>query len=117
MSHEQEGGGQEVPMHGRMARYTYTGDAAELARKAEEGMLPIFQAQPGFRAYSLVESDGEVLSFSAWESQESAEEASRLAAAWIAENLPGWLELEEARVGEILLGTAIGVSTKAGATA
>ena len=59
-------------MHGRMARYTYTGDALELARKAEDGMLPIFQAQPGFKSYSLVESDGEILSFSAWDSAAAA---------------------------------------------
>jgi heme-degrading monooxygenase HmoA len=98
-----------------MARYTYTGDAVELARQAEEGMLPIFQAQPGFRAYSLVKGDGEIMSFSAWDSQESAEEASRLAASWIAENMADRIHLQEARVGEILLGTALGVSTKAGA--
>jgi hypothetical protein len=104
-------------MHGRFARYTYTGDAAELARQAEEGMLPIFQAQPGFKAYSLAVSGDEVVSFSAWESEESADEASKLAAAWIAENMADRIQLQEAKVGEILFATALGVSTKAGATA
>ncbi|MBA3402637.1 MAG: hypothetical protein H0U05_11710, partial [Actinobacteria bacterium] len=53
-------------MHGRMAIYTISGDARELARSAEEGMLPIFQAQTGFKSYSLVASGDELLSFSAW---------------------------------------------------
>ena len=104
-------------MHGRMARYRYTGDAHEIARQAEDGMLPIFQSKPGFKSYSLVESDGEILSFSAWDSAESAEAASAAAAEFVAANLADQLELEEIRVGEIMLGTALGVSTKAGATA
>jgi hypothetical protein len=41
-------------MHGRMARYTYSGDVGDLTRRAEQGMLPVFEAQPGFRAYSLI---------------------------------------------------------------
>ncbi len=101
-------------MHGRMAIYTISADAHELARRAEEGMLPIFQAQSGFKAYSLVAAGDELLSFSAWESEEDAEAASESAASWIAENMAGEIKLKEARIGEILLGTAIGVSTKAG---
>ena len=64
-------------MHGRMARYAIQGDAHELARTAEEGMLPIFQSQPGFKAYSLLESGDEIISFSAWESADDAEAANR----------------------------------------
>ncbi len=104
-------------MHGRMARYTYSGDAQELARRAEEGMLPIFSAQPGFRAYSLIESDGEIISFSAWDSAEHAEAANVAAASWVAENMAGEIELKEARLGEVLLSTALGVSTTAGVSA
>ena len=32
-------------MHVRMARYTYTGDGPEMARRAAEGMLPILESQ------------------------------------------------------------------------
>jgi heme-degrading monooxygenase HmoA len=103
-------------MHGRFARYGFTGDVHEIVRQAEEGMLPIFQAQPGFRAYSLVVSDDEVFSFSAWETQESAEAAAAAAAEWIAANIADRIELKETRIGEMLLGTALGVSTKAGAS-
>ena len=102
-------------MHGRFARYRFTGDAHDIARQAEDGMLPIFRSKPGFKAYSLVESDGEILSFSAWDSADSADAANAAAAEWVAANLADRLELEETRVGEILLGTALGVSAKAGA--
>jgi len=104
-------------MHGRMARYTFSGDAMELARRAEDGLLPIFQAQPGFKAYSVIVSDGEIMSFSAWDSAEQAEAANAAAAGWVAENMTGEIDLKETRIGEIVFSTALGVSTKAGATA
>ena len=104
-------------MHGRMARYTYSGDVQELARSAEEGMLPIFQALPGFKAYSLLAADDELISFRAWESAEDAEAANKVAASWVAENMSDKAEFKEARIGEILLGTALGISSKAGITA
>lgn len=102
-------------MHGRFARYEVTGDVHELAREAEEGMLPIFRAQQGFVAYSLAAGDGEVMSFSAWETAESAEAANMAAADWVAKNISDRIELKESRIGEILLSTALGVSAKAGA--
>ena len=104
-------------MHGRMATYTYSGDAQELARRAEEGLFPIFRSQPGFKAYSIIESDGEIMSFSAWDSAEHAEAANAAAASWVAENMTGEIELKEARFGEILFSTTLGVSTTAGVTA
>jgi hypothetical protein len=103
-------------MHGRVARYGYTGDVHDIARRAEEGMLPIFQSQPGFKAYSLAVIDGEIISFSAWDSAANADEANSVAAEWVAENLADRIDLREARVGEILFSTTLGVSTKAGVT-
>jgi hypothetical protein len=103
-------------MHGRIARYGYAGNAQELAHRAEEGMLPIFEAKPGFRAYSITESGGEIFSFSAWDSPEQAEAANAAAAEWVAANM-GELELKEAHTGEILLSTSLGVTTMAGMSA
>jgi heme-degrading monooxygenase HmoA len=94
-----------------MARYTYTGDAHALAQKAEEGMLPIFQSQPGFKAYSLIASDDEVVSFSAWETEEQADAANAAAKQWISENMQGEIVLQEAKTGEVLLSTTLGVAT------
>jgi heme-degrading monooxygenase HmoA len=104
-------------MHARIARYTYTGEARDLARRAEEGMLPIFQSQPGFKAYSLVQADGEIISFSAWESGGDANAANAAAAQWVGENLAGKVDLKQTWIGEILVGTTLGVSTMAGTRA
>ncbi len=101
-------------MHGRMAKYTFTGDAQEIARTAEEGMLPIFQGIPGFKAYSILANDSAIISFSAWESAEEAEEASKTIASWVAENLADKIQLIEAQIGEVLVSTTLGVSTTAG---
>ena len=52
-------------MYARMAIYNFNGDdgdAKSLSARAEQGILPILQAQPGFRAYSVATGDGEVLS-------------------------------------------------------
>jgi len=104
-------------MHGRIARYRISGDPQELARKAEEGMLPIFEAQPGFRAYILSLSGDTLTSMSAWDTIEQAEAATPAAATWIAENIAEDIELIDVSVGEVLLSTALGVMPSAAARA
>jgi hypothetical protein len=105
-------------MHSRIARYRVSGDPHELARRAEEGMLPIFEAQPGFRAYNLaISGDNTLTSMSAWDSAAEAEAASPLAAKWIAENIADDIELIDVSYNEVLLATALGVSAKATARA
>ena len=104
-------------MHTRIARYTFSGDAHELGRRAEEGLLPIFRSQPGFRAYSVIDADGEIFSFSAWDSADQAEAANAAAASWVADNMADEIDLKETHTGEILFSTALGVTTKAGAPA
>ena len=104
-------------MIGRFARYTVTGDIQEIAQQAEDGLLPIFQSHPGFRAYTVSVSDGEIFSMSAWDTREQAEAANAAAADWVAENIADNLDLVESRFGEILFSTTLGVSVKAGATA
>jgi len=42
-------------MQARMATYKLNADGGELARKAEEGILPLLQSQQGFKAYSAGE--------------------------------------------------------------
>jgi hypothetical protein len=79
-------------------------------------LLPLLQSQPGFKAYSVAFTEGEIFSFSAWESAANAESANDVAAGWVAENMAE-ISLKEAHIAEILIGTALGVSTKAGATA
>ena len=104
-------------MHGRVAIYRFSGDAHELARRAESGLMPIFKAQPGFKAYSVLESDGMIISFSAWDSAASAEAANSMAADWVAENMSDDMELERSRVGEVPFSTTLGVSALEGVKA
>ena len=104
-------------MHARIARYSFSGDGAEIARKAEEGILPVFRSQPGFKAYSVSEFGDELVSLSAWESADAAEAANALATDWVAENLADKVQLIDARIGEIHFSTSLGIGTKTGATA
>jgi len=63
-------------MHVRLARYTAEGDTHDLVRPAEAGMLPLFESQPGFRAYSVAITDNEVFSFSVWDTSEDGDAAN-----------------------------------------
>ena len=104
-------------MQARMATYSFSGDAHDLARRAEEGILPILQSQPGFKAYSVAIGDGEVLSLSVWDTRADAEAGSEVVASWVAENMTGELDLINIRYSEIMFSTTLGVSALAGATA
>ena len=104
-------------MQARMATYGFSGDAQDLARRAEEGILPILKSQPGFKAYSVAIGDGEVLSLSVWDTRADAEAGSEVVASWVAENMAGELDLISVRYGEIMFSTTLGVTTSAGATA
>ena len=100
-----------------MATYRLNGDGQELARRAEEGILPILKSQPGFKAYSVAIGDGEVLSLSVWDTRADAEAGSEVVASWVAENMTGELDLINIRYSEIMFSTTLGVSTRAGAPA
>jgi hypothetical protein len=89
---------------------SYTGDRDELAARAEAGMLPIFQAAEGFKAYSVAATEDEIWSMSVWETAEQAEAANGLAAGWVAENLADSITVTETHVGELMISTTLGVS-------
>ena len=80
-------------MYARMATYGFTGDAHDLASRAEAGILPILQAQPGFQAYSVAVGDGQVLSLSVWDTRADAEAGSAAVASWVADNMSNELDL------------------------
>ncbi len=103
-------------MQARMATYKLNGDADELARRAEEGILPILQSQPGFKAYSVAIGDGEVLSLSVWDSRADAEAGSQVVASWVAENMASEIDLISVRFAELMFSTTLGVSTAVGAS-
>jgi heme-degrading monooxygenase HmoA len=96
-------------MYARLVTYSTTGDPRELAKRAEEGVLPIFREQPGFRSYSLAEADGDLLSMSVWDSPEQIDAANTAAAEWVQANMAGEIEVRELRTAEVLLSTALDV--------
>jgi hypothetical protein len=93
-----------------MARYKTSADPHSLVQRAEEGMLPIFESQPGFRAYSIAATSDEIFSFSVWDSAEEAQAANEAAAGWVAENMADDITIVETNFGELLLSTTLGVS-------
>jgi hypothetical protein len=99
-----------------MARYAFIGDPRDLARRAQETMVPLFQEQPGFVSYSVMATQNEVFSFSIWDTEEQADAANTISREWVAENLaPDQIELKESRVGELLVATSLGVDATVGA--
>ena len=98
-------------MHARLARYTFSGNAQELAQKAEEGILPTFKSLPGFKAYTVIESDARS---SRQRCRPPTKRRGEHRVRTGHENMPH-IQLIESRFGEILISTTLGVSTTAGA--
>jgi heme-degrading monooxygenase HmoA len=90
-------------MHARVAYYQFKpGAAQEVARRAEEGMLPIFQRHAGFRGYSVILTGGDTAySISVWENEQQAAEAVKAAGDWVKQNVADMLESVKNDVGEV----------------
>jgi hypothetical protein len=90
--------------HVRVAKYRVrSGTPEEISKVAEEGMLTVFQEQPGFVSYGVADSgDGTVLSISHWETHDEAEKAASEAREWVAANLADKIELVENTTGDYL---------------
>ena len=76
-------------MIARMATYRASGNPNDLARRAEEGILPLFKEQHGFRSYSVAIDGNDVLSLSVWDTRADAEAGSELAADFVRTNMAG----------------------------
>ena len=90
--------------HVRIGIYALTsGTAKEVSDQAREGMLSVFRAHAGFKAYGLAEStEGKIISVSLWDSAEQAEQANELAASWVREHIADRVQLESTQVGDFL---------------
>jgi hypothetical protein len=89
--------------HVRLATYGINkGTFQELAETAKSGMLPKFQAQPGFVRYGLADlGDKTCMSISVWETRTQAEAAAPVAATWVGENVADRIELKTNSVGDL----------------
>lgn len=73
-------------MHATVRRYDGVDEARrdELTKKVNEALIPRLSDLPGFSSYYLLETErGVMTSISLFDSQEHADESSRVAAAWI----------------------------------
>jgi heme-degrading monooxygenase HmoA len=89
--------------HVRIALYTVKpGTVDDTIRKAQEGMLPIFRAQPGFVGYGLVKTgDDALISISAWQTSEQADAANQTAGQWVKENVADVFLSVQNHVGDL----------------
>ena len=116
-------------MVARMTTYRFRVDAHELARKAEIGLLPIFQGQPGFRSYALFADSSDVqrgargmgapqvrqiIAITVWDSRAEAKAGIDAAFDWVRENMSEELDWTDTQFVDVLLSTSHGIS--AGAT-
>jgi heme-degrading monooxygenase HmoA len=93
-------------MHARVAFYrVQSGTFEQVVRtvKAPGGLLEIFRGGPGFQSYELIATPVGLVSVSHWETSEQADDATRAAAAWVAEHLDDVLKLQRSDTGEVVL--------------
>jgi hypothetical protein len=75
-------------MYGVIRAYTGTTDLADKLAEHEEDIRRLIGGIDGFKAYYLLKLPEGTSTISVFEDQAGAEESSRAAAAWLAENLP-----------------------------
>ena len=103
-------------MHATVRRYDGVDETRrdELTKKVNEALIPRLSELPGFSGYYLVEAGaGVITSVSLFDSQEHADESTRLAATWIRdEKLEGALpNPPKITFGEVIAQKTNGVVT------
>jgi len=91
-------------MHASIRKYK-SSDVPELARRAEEGFLPLVKEVDGFRAYLIVDGgDGTTITCTFGDSSEAVAESVSKASDWVAENIAELVEgSPEVTNGEVLV--------------
>lgn len=76
-------------MYASIRRYkTNPGVATELARRVNEGFVPIISQAPGFVAYYIVDAGNDVaVSITIFQDQAGMAESNRMAADWVKANI------------------------------
>lgn len=109
-------------MIARMTTYRFRVDPHDIARRAEDGLLPILQKQSGFRAYSLFSDRSEVqrgprgmgapqvrqiIAITVWDSFDNAKAGVQAAWDWVREHLGEELEWTDTEFVDVLLDTSL----------
>jgi hypothetical protein len=89
-------------MYVSIRRYK-TDSAAEVARRVNEGFVPLISNVTGFLAYYVIDTgQGVLASVSVFETKQGEEESNSVAAAWVKETLSGLLGPVEITAGEVV---------------
>jgi hypothetical protein len=91
-------------MYAAIRHYEGVTDPSEVARRVDEGFVPLMSQIPGFLAYYWVDAGGSVMvSTSIFEEQAGAEESDRRAANWTQQNIAALLpNPPQITVGEVV---------------
>ena len=89
----------------RLSTYDVTmGSFHELTEIAEKGIVPMFEAEPGFVNYGLVDAGNhKCVALSIWETREAAQNSASMAATWVKENVSDRVRLVNTIIGELAL--------------
>ncbi len=82
------------------------GSVDEVARRVQEGFVPIIRETAGFVSYFVLapaEREGAIVSVSVFEDRESAEESNRKAEDWVSQNLRELVVTPEFAAGQIVV--------------
>jgi heme-degrading monooxygenase HmoA len=86
----------------------------DVVSKANAGLLPLFQASPGFQSLGVAEVDKDsFVSVSTWQTREQADTAATKAAEWVKANSSEQFTLRHNYIGDL----AIDADTRELATA
>ena len=70
-------------MYGRVVTYTYSEDRELLTAKARAEAVPLVTGTPGNLAYAVMVLDDQVVSVSAWESEDHAKAGDAAILEWV----------------------------------
>jgi quinol monooxygenase YgiN len=88
------------------------GAAQEIARRGQEGLVPLLRESPGFIRYSLVQATGGTwVSITLFQDQAGAEASTQTAAGWVRDNLAHLVQAAPRVItGEVVASSADGAA-------
>jgi heme-degrading monooxygenase HmoA len=91
----------------RVALYDIkSGTYADILGKAKTGLVPLFEASPGFESLGVAEVDkNSFVSVSTWKTREQADAASMKAADWLKSNSRDQFALRHNYIGDLTIDT------------
>jgi heme-degrading monooxygenase HmoA len=91
-------------MYATVRSYTTGSEFGDALVEHADEIRPLLTEIDGFRAYYLLRTDDGVVSVSVYDDQAGAEESTRAAAAWVAENLSDLqVSAPQVKTGEVVI--------------